>query len=237
MSSFILAEPPANYRSRAAGANQPEAAEDRLPSASSAALGREQELGGDQVRGEQCREQGREEALAEAWSPSADDPRAQILALYDEYRPRLFRYLCSMHLGREAAEEVIQETFMRLTTALLNNAEIENVQGWIVRVAHNLAIDALKKTAASAIGGEEVSYLLANRPDPALNPEEAYVKKEKAGRIRSALATLKPQHRECFKMRASGFRYKTIGEALGISEQRAAFVVKQVAARLAALCG
>ncbi len=183
------------------------------------------------------REQGSEEELSEAWPQYAEDPRDRILALYDEYRPRLFRYLCSMHLRRETAEEVIQETFMRLTAVLLKHAEIDNVQGWIVRVAHNLAIDTLKKSSAGAIGGEEVLFLLANRADPALNPEEAYVKKEKDGRMDAALATLKPQHRDCFQMRAHGFRYKTIGQAMGISEQRAAFVVKQVAVRLAALCG
>jgi RNA polymerase sigma-70 factor (ECF subfamily) len=209
----------------AAVAEQHQAAEHRLPSAISADL---------------LDEQGSEEELSEfaqPWVPCTDDPRAQILALYDEYRPRLFRYLCSMHLGRETAEEVIQETFMRLTAALLKKTEIDNVQGWIVRVAHNLAVDTHKRISAGAISGEEVSYLLANRADPALNPEEAYVKKEKATQISIALATLKPQHRECFQMRAHGFRYKTIGQTLGISEQRAAFVVKQVAVRLAALCG
>ena len=226
MSSFALAEPPAAYTLLAAAVTeQPEVAEDRLPSAIGAGLGQEQES--DEELAE----------LAEAWPSCSEDPRAQILALYDEYRPRLFRYLCSMQLGRETAEEVIQETFMRLTASLLKNTEIENVQGWIVRVAHNLAIDTLKKTSAGAISGEEVAYLLANRADPALNPEEAYVKKEKAAQLRIALATLKPQHRECFQMRAHGFRYKTIGQALGISEQRAAFVVKQAAVRLAALCG
>ncbi len=222
MSSIVLAETPARYTLVAAVTEQPTTAQDRSPSAASS---------------EPCQEQGGERQLTEAWPSRTGDPREQILALYDEYRPRLFRYLCSMQLGRETAEEVIQETFMRLTAALLKNTEIDNVQGWIVRVAHNLAIDTLKKTSAGAISGEEVSYLIANRADPALNPEEAYVKKEKAAQIRIALATLKPQHRECFQMRAHGFRYKTIGQALGISEQRAAFVVKQVAVRLAALCG
>ena len=163
------------------------------------------------------------------------DSRATILALYDEYRPRLFRYLGSMHVGRDAADEVIQETFMRLTAALLRANEIGNIQGWVVRVAHNLAIDFLKRRDP-VMPTETAVFLIENRADPALSPEEAYCKKEQFRRVESALLTLKPLHRQCFQMRAHGFRYKDIGLALGISEQRAAFVVKQSAVRLAAIC-
>jgi RNA polymerase sigma-70 factor (ECF subfamily) len=164
------------------------------------------------------------------------DPRARILALYDEFRPRLFRYLGSLHLSRESADEVIQETFMRLTTALLGVNEIKNVQGWIVRVAHNLAIDLLKRERGPVVALETGSFVIENRADPALSPEDAYVRKEQSRQMKIALSSLKPQHRKCFEMRAQGFRYKDIGVALGISEQRAAFVVKQAAVHLAALC-
>ncbi|WP_263357057.1 RNA polymerase sigma factor [Acidicapsa ligni] len=168
---------------------------------------------------------------------SCIDPREQILKLYDEYRPRLFRYLRSMKLDREQAEEMIQETFMRLTTQLLKEENIENVQGWIVRVVHNLAVDALKKSDRDAGATSEGILAIENRADPALSPEESYLKKERIRRMDLALSTFNAQQRECFHMRAQGFRYKDIGLALGVSEQRAALVVKQVAVRLAAICG
>ncbi|MBB6145702.1 RNA polymerase sigma-70 factor (ECF subfamily) [Silvibacterium bohemicum] len=164
------------------------------------------------------------------------DAQQRILALYDEYRPHLYRYLRSMRLGREWAEEVIQETFMRLTSKLLEKDDIENVQGWVVRVAHNLAVDVLKEECRKIIGDDE-PFLIENRADPSLNPEEAYCRNERSIRMTLALWELKPQHRQCFQMRAHGFRYKDIGVALGISAQRAAFVVKQVAMRLATICG
>jgi len=166
-----------------------------------------------------------------------DNPRERILALYDEYRPRLFRYMRSMQLRRDSADEVIQETFMRLTMQLLKENDIENVQGWIVRVAHNLAVDLLKKERGPVIAAESVTFVMENRVDPALSPEEAYSKKERSRRMSAALSSLKPLHRQCFQLRAQGFRYKDIGLTLGISQQRAAFIVKQVAVRLAAICG
>lgn len=163
--------------------------------------------------------------------------REQIIALYDEYRPRLFRYIRSMNLNRDQAEEVIQETFMRLATQLLRQDDIENVQGWIVRVAHNFAVDVHKKNERDA-GRVCQSGLTVDDPvDATLNPEQMYLKKEQIRCMEISLQTLNPQQRECFHMRAHGFRYKDIAVALGISEQRAALVVKQVAVRLAAICG
>ncbi len=166
-----------------------------------------------------------------------DARQAVILALYDEYRPRLYRYMRSMQLGREHAEEIIQETFMRLTMVLRRDSKIENVQGWIVRVAHNLAINVLKKERAPAVSEETHNLLMRNQADPALSPEESYSKTEQARLMQTVLSSLKAKHRQCFQMRAQGFPYKDIGIALGFSEQRAAFVVKQVAVRLAAACG
>ncbi len=165
------------------------------------------------------------------------DAQEKILALYDEYRPRLYRYMRSMQLGRDLAEEVIQETFMRLTMELLKENCIENVQGWVIRVAHNLAVNLLKRERNPFLAKEASTLVIENRIDPALGPDETYSQKERTRRIKQALAALKPQHRQCFEMRVQGFRYKDISLALGISEQRAAFVVKQVAVRLAAICG
>ena len=110
------------------------------------------------------------------------------------------------------------------------------MRGWIVRVAHNIAIDLLKKQRVPIITDESVAFLIENRADSALSPEEAYSQKEQSVKMDIALAALKPLHRQCFQMRAQGFRYQDIGLVFGISEQRVAFIVKQVAVRLAAAC-
>ena len=164
------------------------------------------------------------------------DPQRQILALYDEYRPRLFRYLHSLNLERDPAEEIIQETFMRLAIELPKKGGMENVQGWIVRVAHNLAMKALKDSKRDAANSDN-SLVLKNYADPRLSPEEACMKEDRIRRMETALASFSPVSRQCFQMRAQGFRYRDIALALGISEQRVAFVVKQATMRLAAICG
>jgi RNA polymerase sigma-70 factor (ECF subfamily) len=173
---------------------------------------------------------------ADSQSELTIEARDRILELYDELRPKLFRYLRSLRLGHDQVDEVIQETFMRLTVQLLKTEKIENVRGWIVRVAHNIALTLRKKERHYTNPGDSVAFAIENRPDPALSPEQAYSVEEQFKHMYAVLSRLKPQHSQCFQMRAQGLRYKDIGQAMGMSEQRVAFLVKQVAERLAALC-
>jgi RNA polymerase sigma-70 factor (ECF subfamily) len=169
---------------------------------------------------------------------SSADPRITIFSLYDEYRPRLLRYLGSLRLTRDQSEECIQETFLRLTTELAEGREIENVQGWIVRVAHNLAIDVRKKTERDAVTRMDLEEVEIQHPliDPGATPYERYQQEERLHHMEAALTSLTLQQLQCFQLRVEGFRYKDIAGALGISEQRAAVVLKQVAVKLAAVC-
>lgn len=162
----------------------------------------------------------------------------KIFILYDQFRPRLLRYLGSLHLNRDQAEEIVQEAFLRLATELAHGKDIENLQGWILRVAHNQAIDLWKRreremTLTADVSEAEIREHLV---DSGTGPYEKYQQEERMKLIEDALLTLNSQQRQCFHMRVQGFRYKDIANALGISEQRAAIVLKQVAVRLAVVC-
>jgi RNA polymerase sigma-70 factor (ECF subfamily) len=166
------------------------------------------------------------------------DAHEQILALYKEYRPRLFKYIRSLHVSRETADELVQETFLQLANALRRGADIDKLNGWIIRVGHHLAVDAIKGEMRDQERHREITEAeLDTVVDGTASPEEILLKKEQRRKMDMALSQFKPQHRQCFYLRAQGFRYKDIGEALGISEQRAALIVKQVTHRLAVLCG
>lgn len=183
-------------------------------------------------------ERGADEEDAIANQHFGDDPYEQVLALYKEYRPRLFGYLRSLYLGRDEAEEVIQEAFLGLTNKLLKKVQIENVQGWIVHVAHDLAVDVIRRRDRDArLFHDAADFEFESVRDRRSSPDETLLEKERRRAIETTLDRFTPQQRQCFHMRAEGFRYKDIGLALGISEQRAALVVKQVIVRLVVLCG
>ena len=161
-----------------------------------------------------------------------------ILALYREYRPKLFAYVRSLYLTRDEAEDVIQETFLRLTNKLLQKVDIKNVQGWVVHAAHDLAVDVLRRRDRDADRFRtQTGFEFESVQDRTSGPEEMLFEKEQRQAIETTLLRFTPQQQQCFHMRAEGFRYKDIGLALGISEQRAALVVKQVIVRLTAVFG
>jgi RNA polymerase sigma-70 factor, ECF subfamily len=112
------------------------------------------------------------------------------------------------------------------------------VQGWIVRVAHNLARDTIKRRERDrdiVSLSQMTATIMEGAIDPAFSPEEALMRKEQIRSVEIALSTLRPQQRQCLHMRLAGFCYGDIALALEISEQRAELIVEQALVELAAL--
>ncbi len=146
--------------------------------------------------------------------PTADE--LQVIHLFDELRPRLLRYLLGFGLPAQDAEEVIQEVFLALFQHLQRGKSRQNLRGWIFRVAHNLGLKRrLATTRETVLGSQEA--LASIRPDPAENPEERLLNKQRHQRLQAVLRALPEQDRCCLSLRAEGLRYRDIAEVLDIS--------------------
>jgi RNA polymerase sigma-70 factor, ECF subfamily len=71
--------------------------------------------------------------------------------IYDSYYPRVVHYANSMLHDQSAADDVVQETFIRVQKNLATVREPEKIPAWVFRVAHNLCIDHLRAQASSRI--------------------------------------------------------------------------------------
>ncbi len=159
--------------------------------------------------------------------------RKRSIELYDELQAPLHGYLSCLGLQPQEAEDIIQETFLRLFRGLSKGMRQENLRGWVFRVAHNLTLNAHKRSAkALSSDNEQVNRLLESRIDPSLNPEEAVLKKEQLSRIISAVSHLTLQQRQCLHLRAEGLRYREIAAVLGVSTQRVADIVQTALVRI-----
>ena len=128
--------------------------------------------------------------------------------LFDEliaqYQHRLLRYLLYLTGSRELAEDLFQETWMRV---LLRGAQYNGnarFDTWLFTIARNLLIDMRRKrTLASldemceAAGDERPFEVASNEP----NPFDRYQSQEDARRVAEALMTLDPLHREVLVLR------------------------------------
>jgi RNA polymerase sigma-70 factor (ECF subfamily) len=129
--------------------------------------------------------------------------------LYLRYADNVYGYVCSIVRDEHEAEDVTQQIFAKLMTAL-RRYEPRSVpfSAWILRIAHNAAIDSMR--ARRAVPCEEVR-------SPEL--EDASVARERATDLQEAIAKLPEEQREVIVMRfVLGLAPKEIAERIGRSE-------------------
>lgn len=68
-----------------------------------------------------------------------------------ELRPRLHRYCARMTGSTMDGEDVLQDTFIKALRARAEGAAIENLGGWLLRIAHNTCLDLLRQRARSNV--------------------------------------------------------------------------------------
>jgi RNA polymerase sigma-70 factor, ECF subfamily len=147
--------------------------------------------------------------------------RQGIIKLYDDLRLPLQAYLCCLGMSTDQAEDVIQETFLRLVSYRVSQDGENNLRAWVFRVAHNLSMDVHRfQRRWSASDEDDAHGTIRRRADPAPTPEQQVILEEKMRRFKDAFGQLTPKQRQCVLLRVEGFRYREIAVALGISVQR-----------------
>ena len=136
----------------------------------------------------------------------------EVVALFDQFRDRLLRYLLSFGLTVQDGEEVIQEVFLSLFQHLQREKPRENLRGWLFRVAHNLGLKKREERRLSYVEIDEGSAI-----DPAPSPEAEVIYSQRRRRLLSVVQALPEQDRRCLFLRAEGLRYREIAAILDMS--------------------
>jgi RNA polymerase sigma-70 factor (ECF subfamily) len=67
-----------------------------------------------------------------------------------ELRPRLHRYCARMVGSAFDGEDVLQEALAKAAIALRGGAQVERLEGWLLGIAHNTALDLLRRRKREA---------------------------------------------------------------------------------------
>jgi RNA polymerase sigma-70 factor (ECF subfamily) len=135
----------------------------------------------------------------------------QVAALYEELRMDVYRYVLTLGPTPETAQDVTHDAFVRLYEALHQGTVIKNARGWLLRVAHNLAINAMGAKSYATAELEESTTATVR------TAEDHLIEEERRMRLRAEINRLSVQQRGCPELRAQGLRYREIGDIMGIS--------------------
>jgi RNA polymerase sigma-70 factor (ECF subfamily) len=135
--------------------------------------------------------------------------------LYDEYAPRVHRFLLMRVSEPADAEDLAQRVFLKVIESLPRFEERGLPFGaWIFRIARNTAIDFARSGRPSAPLDE-----VLGRPDDSLGPAAVAERAAERTQIRAALATLTTEQREVIVYRFfAGLTPPEIGHLMGKRE-------------------
>lgn len=136
---------------------------------------------------------------------------ALFLAHYDQVYAVLVRLLGN----REDAEDLAQETFLRLHRSPLPAGQEHHLGGWLYRVATRLGYNALR--ARRRRWQHEQALAQATLAEDAGDPSDLAALAEERRRVRLALADLPARQAQLLILRHSGLSYKELAEALDVA--------------------
>ncbi|MEP7382840.1 MAG: sigma-70 family RNA polymerase sigma factor [Gemmatimonadota bacterium] len=146
--------------------------------------------------------------------------------LVQRYERPVFSLIFRMVRDREVAEDLAQETFIKVLNHIDKYRPEFKLSSWLFKIANNVAIDFLRKRqldtisidgsphARSAAEVDATSFDVVARQESALDEMEA---KELGTAIERAIQQLRPEYRACIMLRhVEGRSYEEIAATLDL---------------------
>jgi RNA polymerase sigma-70 factor (ECF subfamily) len=171
-----------------------------------------------------------DEALLENYRVTKD--MIQFKTLVRRYQTRIYSVAVRILGNSDEAEEVVQDTFVRVHQNIDKFRNEASFSAWVFRIAHNQCVDLLRtkrrkrgfqllsfdpqSTAAEEESGE--SPVVSQLADPTPGPEQKVDMTEQEHIIASSLSKLPENQREVLVLHdIEGFSYQEISEIVGAS--------------------
>ncbi len=144
-----------------------------------------------------------------------------LSSLLARYQNRLYRYLLRMVRQPAEAEDLFQQTWLRVAEKIHSYDQRRNFEAWLFTLARNLAIDHLRRVRPESLdeptggeaSGETAATRLVSRETPAL---DRVLARERGDRLASAMDMLPVIQREVLTLRfEEEMKLEEIAEILG----------------------
>jgi len=162
----------------------------------------------------------------EAWGDRSDpvarlrrgDPDALTAAIL-RYQHRLFRYLVRVVQDPVTAEDLFQQTWLLVLEKIGRYDARRSFEPWLFSVAHNLAIDFLRRRRGESLDWDNDSGALAGDRFASPGPDalERLLDFERMSLLAACLGELPAIHREVLTLRfEEGMKLEEIADVSGV---------------------
>ncbi len=147
---------------------------------------------------------------------------ASIGELIEQNRQKVFNYIFSMVKNRQVADDLVQETFIKVLNSFRAGSYVESGKfiSWTMRIAHNQVIDYFRSNKKVVhITPEDTPYeLFPNDKQSDPNIEDRMIKEQIDAEIRTLIDLLPQEQREVVVLRHyEDLSFKEISEQTGVS--------------------
>jgi RNA polymerase sigma-19 factor, ECF subfamily len=145
----------------------------------------------------------------------ANDDEQAFAALYHKYHQKLFHFVLNFTQSQQAAEDALQEVFVKIWSERKHLPEISNFNAWVFRVAKNHVLNGLKRMARETLILAEI----ARDINPGTEDTYAILSyKDVHAVLKAGMDELPPQQKLVMELsRDEGLKYEEIGNRLNIS--------------------
>jgi RNA polymerase sigma-70 factor (ECF subfamily) len=147
--------------------------------------------------------------------------------IYVAERNHIYMYLLYCGVPPQRAQELAQDSFLKLYLKMSRGEAVENPRAWLYQVAHHSAIRHHQREPV--FDQIDASIRLA---EPSMDPENALIDRQRSLALVAAVRDLSPQQRNCLHLRAQGLRYREIATTIGISTSSVSEFLRRAVVRL-----
>lgn len=135
-------------------------------------------------------------------------------------KDKLFRLAFRITLNQQDAEDVVQETLIKIWNRRDHWDEIESLEGWAMTIARNMALDVIRKQDSHRTVSLDEPSPIPQHPSPT-TPYEQMMEKERIAMVRNLMNSLPEKQRTAMQLRDFEDKsYKEIAEIMQISEDQ-----------------
>ncbi|HOX38926.1 MAG TPA: RNA polymerase sigma factor [Candidatus Brocadiia bacterium] len=144
----------------------------------------------------------------------AGDPRA-FEQLFDRYSGMVYNYARFALSDPDAAEDVLQESFLSVADAAEGYEPRGFFKAWLMRIARNMCLNRLKSATARRQRVAALDLTAGDPPSRDQGPSEALETRERMDRLRGLIAALPENQRDALLLYAvEQMSYNEIAETM-----------------------